>query len=62
MYVCVLEACSARRGQKRALDPLELEFQMLVTCPVGAGWNLSGLEELLSLSYLCSPCFGFLQV
>ena len=32
--VCVPVAC---RGQKRALDPSELELQVVVSCHVGAG-------------------------
>ena len=34
---CVPHACSARGGQKRALDPLELELQKTVSFHVGAG-------------------------
>ena len=34
-YVCPLNVCSARRGQKAVLDPLELEFQMVVSHCVG---------------------------
>lgn len=30
VYVCELCVFRARRGQKRALDPLELELQMVV--------------------------------
>ena len=33
VYVCPPDI----EGQKRALDPLELEFQMVVSCRVGAG-------------------------
>ena len=47
MYVCVcvrfahmciyaLHACNALGGQKRALDPLGLEIQVVVSCHVGA--------------------------
>lgn len=37
MYVCATHVCSACRGQKRESDPLDLEFQMVVTDHVGAG-------------------------
>lgn len=36
MYVCVLCACSDLRGQKRALELLELEFQTVA----GSMWVL----------------------
>jgi hypothetical protein len=37
--VCLPEDVCAKvhRGQKRALNPLELEFQVFVDCHVGAG-------------------------
>ena len=35
--VCVPCAYSALRGQKRAMDPLELEFQVVLNCHVVAG-------------------------
>lgn len=31
MYVCAPHSCSAQRGQKRALDPPELELQAAVS-------------------------------
>jgi hypothetical protein len=37
------------RGQKRALDPLELELQMVISCHVGAETELTSLEEQLVL-------------
>lgn len=37
MYVCALCVCSAYRGQKGALDPLELKFQVVLSCHVDAG-------------------------
>lgn len=33
MYVCIFSAC---RGKKRALDPLELEFQAVESYQMGA--------------------------
>lgn len=33
--ICTACACSARGGQKRALDPLKLEVQMIIICYVG---------------------------
>ena len=35
MHVYVPHVCSAHRGQKRALDPLELELQEVVSYHVG---------------------------
>lgn len=37
LYECVSTACvpAACRGQRRVLDPLELELQMVVSCLVG---------------------------
>ena len=37
MYVYAIHEYSARGGQKKALDPLELELQMVVRGHVGAG-------------------------
>jgi hypothetical protein len=37
MSVCASCACVAARGQERASDALELELQMVVNHPVGAG-------------------------
>ena len=34
--MCTMRISGAHRGQKRALDPLELELQMVVNCRVGA--------------------------
>lgn len=42
--------CSAFGGQKRALQPMELVFEDLVNCSVGAG----NLEELLNTKHLSS--------
>lgn len=39
MYVCALYACSAHWGQKRALEPLGLEWWMVVRHHVGAGYQ-----------------------
>lgn len=35
--VCVLHAYGVHRSQKGILDPLELEFHMVLSHPVGAG-------------------------
>lgn len=56
MRISILSACipgpsmwSIHRGQKMAMGPLELDFQMVVRHPVGDGnyWesNLSPMEE-----------------
>ena len=37
MHVCTLHVCSAHRGHKRAPAPLELEWQIIVSCHMGAG-------------------------
>lgn len=37
MYISEPTSYSARGGQKRASDPLELELQAVVICYVGAG-------------------------
>lgn len=37
VYVCNVCVHGTRGGQKRALDPLELELQMVIICHVGAG-------------------------
>ena len=38
LHVCLYPACmpAAHEGQKRVLDALELELQMLMSCCVGA--------------------------
>lgn len=38
--IFALCACSAFRGQRKASDPRELELQMVVSGPVGAGHEL----------------------
>ena len=43
VYDCILCACSARGDQKRALDALGLELQMIANCHVGAGNETQGL-------------------
>lgn len=35
--LCIRHLSGALGGQKRALDPLKLELQMVVSCHVGAG-------------------------
>jgi hypothetical protein len=37
MYVCALPVRSTRESQKRAADFLELAFQTVVSCHMGAG-------------------------
>lgn len=36
LYVCLCSTCMPER-QKRALDPLDLDLKMSVSCHVGAG-------------------------
>ena len=36
-YVYVSYVCSAHRGQKKVVDPLQLDLQPMVSCRVGAG-------------------------
>lgn len=56
MYVLVPCVCSALGSQKRALYPLELELQRVVSGPPCGCWepNLGPLEKQLQ-SYLSSP-------
>lgn len=35
--ICVPCVCSTYRGWKKESDPLRLELQVLVSCPMGAG-------------------------
>jgi hypothetical protein len=35
--MCVCARAPAHKGQKKALEPLELELQIVVSCHVGAG-------------------------
>ena len=37
MYISIPVSCNAHRGQKKALDPLELELYIVVSHHVGAG-------------------------
>lgn len=37
MHVCLSCACGSQEGQKRALDLLKLELQMVVNHCIGAG-------------------------
>lgn len=56
MYVCVQCAYSVCRGQKRLLDPLELELQMVVSCHVGVGSNLQmGVSGRAAEALKCPP-------
>lgn len=38
VHLCALQ-CNTCRGQKRSLDPQELEIQMVVMCPYGGAGN-----------------------
>lgn len=68
LAVCVCTPCTCR-GQKRALDPLRLEFEMEVSLPVYAGSQTLGLwdnskcsltSELLSnVQYIILTCIFF---
>lgn len=50
MYVC---AGSAQRGQKRILNPLELELQGIVNCSVNSGnQTMDLLQSTLQPPYL----------
>lgn len=64
-YVCVLCACSACRGQKRASDALEPELQTDKSCFLGVGTRAWVLWKSSRCSYppnhLSSPSFCFLQ-
>lgn len=54
MYAGAPHVCSAHRGEKRALDPLELELQLVVSYHVGAGVQkepVSSAREVNSLLY-----------
>lgn len=64
MYVVCPCACvNACRGQRRALDPLDLKSQVVVSGCVGAGKKNSGLLEeqqcLLARSHSPAPCSSF---
>lgn len=37
LCICALYACSACRGLKRAVEPLESEFQVVMSCHVVFG-------------------------
>jgi hypothetical protein len=66
MCVCATFTHDAHRGQKRALDPLDLDLQMVVSQHVGAAhtpwvlWKGSQCSE--SLRHLSSVHFIFLQL
>lgn len=49
LHICVPHACSVQGGQKRSLDPLELELQMIVTCHVCAGSQTESPERAASV-------------
>lgn len=64
VYVSKGEMCSgAHRSQKRALASLELEFQAIMSCPVGDGKEPSPLEEqqvLLTTEPALQPLYQLL--
>lgn len=37
MFICASHACSVHGGQKRVLDPLEMELKVVMNCHVSAG-------------------------
>lgn len=61
LYLCLCTACVCRtyRGQKKALDLLVLELQMVVSHPIGSGsWSYvlwKNNQYSYSLSYLSRP-------
>ena len=62
MSVYDMHACSAHGGQKRAVEPLEVELQTVVSCHVGARNQTQVLEEQLVFSaepsfHLTGPIF-----
>lgn len=48
IHVCVPHACLALRGQKRTVDPLEWELQVLVSCHVYVLWRVAADPSLQS--------------
>lgn len=55
VYICVLSSCSTHRGQKKATDLLEAEFQTSVSCHVDVG-NRDPLEERPFAEYSFTVC------
>jgi hypothetical protein len=51
--LCIICTGEALRGQKKALDLLELELKMVVSCPVGTG------NQTWVLTIKPSPQLGF---
>ena len=48
----------AHRGQKKVVDPLQLDLQPMVSCRVGAGdwsWVLEKQQEILTAEPLLQP-------
>ena len=45
MNVCVLHIFGTRGGRMKALDHLELELQMVVSCHMAAGKRTGSLED-----------------
>lgn len=45
--VCIYTACvpGAQEGQKSVLDPPELEFKMVMSCHMGAGYKFRSSER-----------------
>lgn len=48
--LCTIYVCTVTKGPKRAWDPLKPEFQMAVSCHVGAGDRPGATESSLQLS------------
>lgn len=53
MYVCVAQACRPLEGQKRTLDPLELEFQWLRASLLELGIELGSSARAASALNYC---------
>lgn len=47
MFICASHACIVQGGQKRVLDPLEMELKVVVSCLVSVG-NRASREPLKS--------------
>lgn len=61
VYICIVYTCSVHRDQKRALDPLELDLQVFVSCHVGCklkpgppqGHSVFSTAETISPDPIC---------
>ena len=56
MYSYVSRVPDTLRGQKRELDPLELELNMILSHHVGAGNGTQVLWKSSSVLYCCNCC------